>query len=357
MSTFAIRRGLIALCPLALAQGAGADPVAAPGWMMTTYAQVKDPVVLAFAADGSLYAGRDNWGSGGGFGDAVKIHKIGPGGGPVTEFGKTAVNDPDTVGVDDVGAFTGTPGAVIIGGITGNTGIIWRVLPNGDVTKVYNLESPFHNPGQFQFNGAGRLFMADVGNANDDSPVGATDGNGQMKLLFEVEHGSYGICLLPGGKILSSNDVGRVDMYSTQGQLLEPDFADVEGFALLAAAKDDEFLAYAGTRLGKVLAITDTGEVVEAATGFVQGQIGGVAGIEVGDDKAIYGSDFTGDRIVRITRCSANCDGSNALDLFDFLCFVNLFTDTDPYADFDGSGVHDLFDFLAFVNAFNEGCG
>lgn len=57
--------------------------------------------------------------------------------------------------------------------------------------------------------------------------------------------------------------------------------------------------------------------------------------------------------------CYADCDGSGALDLFDFLCFVNAFNSGDTYADCDrstGCEVLDLFDFLCFVNAFNAGC-
>jgi hypothetical protein len=54
--------------------------------------------------------------------------------------------------------------------------------------------------------------------------------------------------------------------------------------------------------------------------------------------------------------CPPDCDGSGALDLFDFLCFFNLFNAADPAADCDTSESLDLFDFLCFVNAFNEGC-
>ncbi len=56
------------------------------------------------------------------------------------------------------------------------------------------------------------------------------------------------------------------------------------------------------------------------------------------------------------TPCRANCDGNGSLDLFDFLCYVNLFNVPDPAADCDASGVLDLFDFLCFTNAFNAGC-
>jgi hypothetical protein len=53
---------------------------------------------------------------------------------------------------------------------------------------------------------------------------------------------------------------------------------------------------------------------------------------------------------------SPDCDGSGALDLFDFLCFTNAFNGGQPYADCTGDGVMDLFDFLCFVNTFNAGC-
>ncbi len=54
--------------------------------------------------------------------------------------------------------------------------------------------------------------------------------------------------------------------------------------------------------------------------------------------------------------CAPDLDGNGALDLFDFLTFVNLFNAADPAADCNTDGVHDLFDFLCFVNAFNAGC-
>jgi hypothetical protein len=54
--------------------------------------------------------------------------------------------------------------------------------------------------------------------------------------------------------------------------------------------------------------------------------------------------------------CYPDCDASGTLDLFDFLCFVNLFNAEGEYADCDANGTFDLFDFLCFVNAFNAGC-
>jgi hypothetical protein len=54
--------------------------------------------------------------------------------------------------------------------------------------------------------------------------------------------------------------------------------------------------------------------------------------------------------------CQAELTGDCALDLFDFLAFVNLFNAGEDRADFTGDGVLDLFDFLSYVNTFNAGC-
>ncbi|MFG0283170.1 MAG: hypothetical protein ACF8R7_02010 [Phycisphaerales bacterium JB039] len=54
--------------------------------------------------------------------------------------------------------------------------------------------------------------------------------------------------------------------------------------------------------------------------------------------------------------CYADCDGSGELDIFDFLCFQNLFGAGAMEADCDQSGGLDIFDFLCFQNAFATGC-
>jgi hypothetical protein len=54
--------------------------------------------------------------------------------------------------------------------------------------------------------------------------------------------------------------------------------------------------------------------------------------------------------------CYADFTGDGALDLFDFLAYVNTFNAGNPDADCDHNANLDLFDFLCFVNAFNAGC-
>jgi len=64
-----------------------------------------------------------------------------------------------------------------------------------------------------------------------------------------------------------------------------------------------------------------------------------------------------GSGIIRVRRCYADCDGTDDLDFFDFLCFQDAFATGDFYADCDGSGELDFFDFLCFQNEFALGCG
>lgn len=59
------------------------------------------------------------------------------------------------------------------------------------------------------------------------------------------------------------------------------------------------------------------------------------------------------------SHCYVDCDtssGQGVFDLFDFLCFQNLFVAGDQDADCDGSGDLDLFDFLCTINQFYSGC-
>ncbi|MEQ8317301.1 MAG: GC-type dockerin domain-anchored protein [Phycisphaerales bacterium] len=56
------------------------------------------------------------------------------------------------------------------------------------------------------------------------------------------------------------------------------------------------------------------------------------------------------------TKCRADCDGNGRLDIFDFLCFQNLFASGDLAADLDGDGRLSIFDFLEFQNQFAAGC-
>jgi photosystem II stability/assembly factor-like uncharacterized protein len=73
-------------------------------------------------------------------------------------------------------------------------------------------------------------------------------------------------------------------------------------------------------------------------------------------ERLIIGTQGRGAWSVGMT-CSGDCDGDGAMDLFDFLCFANLFNAQDARADLDADGQFTLFDFLVFQNLFVAGCG
>ena len=54
--------------------------------------------------------------------------------------------------------------------------------------------------------------------------------------------------------------------------------------------------------------------------------------------------------------CHADCDGSGALDIDDFICFQTEFAQDSIYADCDGSGELDIDDFICFQTEYGRGC-
>ncbi|MCA9280165.1 MAG: hypothetical protein H6815_00710 [Phycisphaeraceae bacterium] len=59
---------------------------------------------------------------------------------------------------------------------------------------------------------------------------------------------------------------------------------------------------------------------------------------------------------VQLVLCYADCDASGSLNIFDYICFGNLYAAGDPYADCDGSGSLNVFDYICFGNEYAAGC-
>jgi hypothetical protein len=78
----------------------------------------------------------------------------------------------------------------------------------------------------------------------------------------------------------------------------------------------------------------DSGSIVEAAI----------------DDFKLTGYACGGDD------CTADFNGDNQVDFFDYLDFAQAFNDEDPSADFNGDNQIDFFDYLDFAQAFDAGC-
>ncbi len=59
---------------------------------------------------------------------------------------------------------------------------------------------------------------------------------------------------------------------------------------------------------------------------------------------------------VQVPRQTSDFNADNITDFFDYLDYVQAFSDNDASADTDGDGTLDFFDYLDFVTAFSAGC-
>jgi sugar lactone lactonase YvrE len=261
------------------------------------YAVITDPVRMAFAPDGTLFVGRDAGGSGGGSGDAVKIHRVGPGGSPVTEYGTLAISDPDALIVDAVGAVSGTPGAVLVGGVHpgGTTGKIVRIAPDGTVTTLFGPSTNILNPSHFIFDSAGRLLFTE----NNNGKMMVTTG-GAPTNLFSLAGAMFIVEDAVGRLVASSSSDTTLRLYSSNGALLNGNFASAKTASPLVRGPGGIW----GTDLYAVAANGDLLRVdlLGTATNRVGSGFANISDLQFGPDGALYASEFSTDRIYRFAQ-------------------------------------------------------
>ncbi len=269
---------------------------AAPGCAAAVYASVTDPIKLSFAPDGTLFVGRDNAGSGGNNGDAVKIHRIAPGGAPVSEYGNAAIADPDAVFFDATGNISGTPGAVIVGGVTGSgssQGRLSRILPDGGVTTLFGPSSTMINPSDFVSDSSGRLLFTDF----EGGKIWMMT-NGTPILLVSGLAQPLAIAVDALDRILVNSAVEScVRLYSAEGVLLTNCFAPAAMRTPLALGPGGFWGrgVYCVNTNGDLLAVDLAGNATRMGAGFA-----GLDDFAFGPDGALYASHFDNDSIWRI---------------------------------------------------------
>lgn len=292
-----LRLWLLVLAAWSLTSAAAADPLV-PGFLVTHYATVTDPFTLSFDPAGNLYVGRDNSGSGGENTDPVRIHRVGPGGSPVREYGDTAIADPDIVLFDSSGLVSGSPGTVLVGGIWGSSqGHVTAIRPDETTHLLYGPTSTFFNPAGMIFDATGRLLLSDAGS----SQVFVSDGAG-LAPFFSLAGGvnPHGLCLDSDDTILSSASDSKIRRHDPTGTLVNGEFSIGAGGQLAlgpgSPAFGDDLYAWPGIWFDSTLVrIGADGSVAVFGTGFTT-----LSGIAFGPDGALYVSEFDNDRVLRI---------------------------------------------------------
>jgi hypothetical protein len=277
-------------------------PIHAEPWVLdhttSIYAVVKDPLALSFAADGTVFTGRDNSGSGGGYADAVKIHRIGPGGSPVTEFGSVAVSDPDALVVDQAGVVSGTPGAVLVGGVhnNGSTGKIVKIAPDGTVTTLFGPNATVWNPSDFTFAAPDRLLITEINNGK----VLVTTG-GAPVVLFSLANVHHIETDALDRIVVNTSTDTQLRLYTSAGSVSNASFATIKAGSPLARGPGGAWGTdlYAIAPNGDLIRIGLDGATNKAGGGFLMASGSVMSDLEFGPDGALYASDFESDILYR----------------------------------------------------------
>lgn len=293
------------------------------GFNVDTYADVADPIGISFDATGNLFVGRDNSGSGGGVADAVKIHRISPGGTTVSEYGNSTIIDPDGVIVDINGTF-GVAGAVITGGQVSNSqgGFLSSILPDESVNVLFGLTTTFHNPSGYAFDGNGRLLFSNFSNPGT-SPAGvyASTGVGDApSLLFSSTSRIGGIAVDDFDQIFVSTEDGRVEIRALDGSLIDSDFVTGLGFSgplAFGSLGNGNIDLFAINSTGDLLRIDMLGNTETIGSGFTTSN-----SIQFGADGSLYAADFSGDRILRVSAVPEPALGITSLMFLFGICIL-----------------------------------
>jgi hypothetical protein len=269
-----------------------------PGFTVTHYATVTDPIDCAFAPDGVLFTGRDASGSAGTTADAVPIHRIGVGGVPVMEYGP-AFEDPDSVCFDVTGAISGVTGSVLVAGRVGPSGgIIRAVHPDFTASTIVPLSTSHGNPGMMRLDRTGRLLF--VSNGPTAPGIWALPPGGTATRLISLSGGvePAHFAMDSENRIYVSATDGVIRLYAANGSLLNDDVATGLTNANLLFGPGGGFgtdLWVGVANLGLFTLNTNTGQLTLRSSTLTN-----ASDLVFGPDGAMYASQFNEDRILRI---------------------------------------------------------
>ena len=259
-------------------------PTVRPGFNIQVYSPVDEPMKLSFGPDGALYVGRQ--------GGNNRIHRIAPGGSPVSEFGPPMV-DPDAVLFDAAGRISGVPNSVLVGG----GGILAAIFPNQTAAVVFN--TGFADVDDMKFDGSGRLIFS------DDLPRILTSSGSAPTVLISLPIRAGSIAVDRNNRTFLALEDGTIRIYNADGTLADSAFAT--GLAGL-----DTYLAFGPGAGGfghelyvlngsDLVRFNTNGKTTLIGSGFSVGPSSGT-GFVFGPDNALYVSEYSKNRILKISR-------------------------------------------------------
>jgi len=216
----------------------------------------------------------------------------------------------------DINGVFGVSGAVITGGQVSNSqgGFLSSVLPNEAVDVLFDLNTTFHNPSSYAFDSNGRLLFSSITNpGTSQSGIYATTGIGDdPSLLFSSTSRISGIAIDASDQIHVSTEDGRIEIHALDGSLIDSDFVtDLGFFSPLAfgSLESPDIDLFALDSMGDLLRIDSLGNKEVIGSGFTIAY----SSLQFGSDGSLYASDFTCDRILRISATPPSIPEPNAL--------------------------------------------
>jgi len=305
-------RTLLSLAVLALALSFNttrsfAEPVV-PGFNVDLYADVPDPQRITFAPDGTMFVGRDI--DSGGV-TPTKIHRVGAGGGPVTEYGISTIGDPDSVLFDATGSISGTAGAVLVGRTSNSGGILSAILPDESIITLFGPPASFVNPSDMLFDSTGRLLIADLdGNSRTVSESTGAFPTVLFTLPTSVDR-PLDMAIDSLDRIYTRGDNGVIRQYDSSGALLDASYASVATSAEDAKGMDFGVGGLWGTDIyaaggaGGLWKIDSLGSTTLLGSGFDN-----VSDFKFGPDGELYVGEYVKDRVLRVSAVDSPSNAS-----------------------------------------------
>jgi len=196
--------------------------------------------------------------TGPGAGNAQFIRVMQPSG-SVSQFGNSAIADPDAVAWDMEGSF-GQAGSVLVGGVGG----LFSVNPQGGVFQFAQPGQDVSNPEDMVMGADGALYFADYGL----SQVQRLSIHGNFSTMMQTPNPTKRVAIDTAGNVSAVDSTGSL-ISSTQSGAPGTYYSDLEFASHDLGWDGGTYAVDAGT--GALIQILDNGTTSILASGFLDG--------------------------------------------------------------------------------------